>query len=379
MLHAKCIAVFIILLISNVTNASEATLRDKIGQMLIIGFNGKFFNGLSPVAQAIAQDNIGGVILFDYNSETQAYDKNIESPAQVKKLNKNLQQFALNMNKVRHRALLPLLISVDYEGGHVNRLHPRYGFPEIPSPQLVGQNSLDLAYETAELMAETMLYSGFNLNFAPGLDVNVNPDNPIIGKKERSFSADPNLVADYGQVYSNEFMSNKIHCAYKHFPGHGSSTTDSHLGFVDITDTWTYQELIPFSQLIAQPNHCDMVMVAHVVNRKLDDSGLPATLSKNMITGLLRDNLNFDGVVITDDMQMKAITDYYGLATALTLTINAGSDMVIFGNQLEQYQNPKELINLIESKVHTGEISEARINEAYNRIVKMKRFGKVGS
>lgn len=355
-------------------NAAQPGLRDKIGQMLIVGFNGKTFSSLLPVAHAIEHDNIGGVILFDYNPETKTFDKNIESPVQVKKLNKNLQQFALNMNKAHHRALLPLLISVDYEGGKVNRLHPRYGFPEIPSPQVVGQDTLDAANDTAQLMRDTLLFTGFNLNFSPGLDVNVNPDNPIIGKKERSFSADPGVVADYGQVYSSQFMKNKIHCSYKHFPGHGSSTADSHLGFVDITDTWTDQELIPFSQLLSLPDHCDMVMVAHVVNRKLDGSGLPATLSKNMITGLLKEQLHFKGVVITDDMQMKAITDYYGLSMALTLAINAGSDMLIFGNQLEQFQDPKELINIIESKVRTGEISEQRINDAYKRIVRMKRF-----
>ena len=356
--------------------AVEPSLRDKIGQMLIIGFEGKTFSTSMPVATAIKEDNIGGVILFDYNPKTQTYDKNIENPAQIKKLNKDLQQFTLVMNKAHHRSILPLLISVDYEGGHVNRLHPRYGFPEIPSPQSVGQNSLNSAVEIAQLMADTLQSSGFNLNYAPGVDVNVNPENPIIGMLERSFSPYAEVVNEFGKVYAAQFIKNKIHCAYKHFPGHGSSTSDSHLGFVDITDTWTDQELLPFSQFTTNEPHCDIVMVAHVVNRKLDILGLPATLSKNMITGLLRQNLSFEGVVITDDMQMKAITDYYGLETALTLSINAGTDMLIFGNQLEQYQDPKQLIDIIEGKVRSGEIDEQRINEAYKRIVKMKRFKK---
>ncbi|HAT9037692.1 TPA: glycoside hydrolase family 3 protein, partial [Legionella pneumophila subsp. pneumophila] len=187
-------------------------------------------------------------------------------------------------------------------------------------------------------------------------------------------SSIPEIVTQYAQLYTEQFIKHQIHCSYKHFPGHGSSLSDSHLGFVDISDTWSEQELIPFLQLLSQPNHCDMVMIAHIVNRKLDMTGLPASLSYQIINGLLRRDLKFDGVVITDDMQMKAITNYYGLETAVTLSINAGADMLIFGNQLvEKFQDSTEIIDMIEQKVRSGEISEQRINEAYQRIVKMKR------
>jgi beta-N-acetylhexosaminidase len=355
-------------------NAAEPNLRDKIGQMLIIGFQGKAIDESSPIAQSIDQDNIGGVILFDFNQQSQTFDKNIESPEQVKQLNQQLQNITQKANKIHHRIDLPLFISVDYEGGIVNRLHPRYGFPDILSPKQIGQNSVGNANLSAALMAKTLSSAGFNLNFFPELDVDVNPENPIIGKKERSFSKDPEVVTQFARIYSNQFIDNKIHCTYKHFPGHGSSIADSHLGFVDVTDTWNEHELIPFLKLLAQPKHCDMVMVAHIVNRKLDATGVPATLSYSMITGLLRHDLQFDGVVITDDMQMKAIADYYGLATAVTLSINAGTDMLIFGNQLgDKFQDPKELIDIIEKKVLSGEISEQRINEAYQRIVTMKQ------
>jgi len=353
--------------------AGEPSLREKIGQMLIMGFPGKIANKSSLVARFIDDDNIGGVILFDYNTQSQTFDKNIESPEQVIELNKQLQSIARKANRAHNRPQLPLLISLDYEGGKVNRLHPRYGFPAIPSAKEVGKGGFDEANNVANLMSATLKSSGFNLDFAPVLDVDVNPDNPIIGKLGRSFSADPNSVTQYGQIYSNQFLDQQIECAYKHFPGHGSSLTDSHLGFVDITNTWTVKELTPFLQLLSQNKHCGMVMVAHVVNRNLDASGLPATLSSSMISGLLRHDLQFDGVVITDDMQMKAIADYYGLSTALTLAINAGADMFIFGNQLvEKAQDPKDLIDLIEQKVHSGEISETRIDEAYRRIIKMK-------
>lgn len=353
--------------------ADEPSLREKIGQMLIMGFNGKAVNDSSLVAHYIDEDNIGGVILFDYNFQSQTFDKNIESPEQVASLNKQLQTLTSNANNKHQRPQLPLLISVDYEGGVVNRLHSRYGFPAIPSAKKVAQEGFEKANEVAALMANTLNNSGFNLDFAPVLDVDVNPDNPIIGKLERSFSADPNSVSQYGQIYTNNFLNKKVECAYKHFPGHGSSVSDSHLGFVDISNTWSAKELTPFLELLSQPQHCGMVMIAHVVNRNLDASGLPATLSASMISGLLRHDLQFDGVVITDDMQMKAIADYYGLSSALSLAINAGADMFIFGNQLaDKEQSPKELIDIIEEKVHSGEIPEQRINEAYQRIMKMK-------
>lgn len=364
---------FFLILITISFHATAVSLRDKIGQMLIIGFHGKVIDEKSPIAQSIEQDNIGGVILFDFNQQSQTFDKNIENPKQVKELNNQLQKITQIANRKHRRDNLPLLISVDYEGGEVNRLHPRYGFPEMPSAKDVGSMPLELANSSAELMANTLKSAGFNLNFFPELDVNVNPDNPIIGKKGRSFSSVPEVVTQYAQLYTQQFIKHQIQCSYKHFPGHGSSLSDSHLGFVDVSDTWSERELIPFLQMLSQPNHCNMVMIAHIVNRKLDTTGLPASLSYHVINGLLRHDLKFDGVVVTDDMQMKAITNYYGLDTAVTLSINAGADMLIFGNQLvEKLQGSKEIIDMIEQKVQSGEISEHRIDEAYQRIVKMK-------
>lgn len=364
---------FFLILITISFHATAVSLRDKIGQMLIMGFHGKVIDEKSPIAQSIEQDNIGGVILFDFNQQSQTFDKNIENPKQVKELNNQLQKITQIANRKHRRDNLPLLISVDYEGGEVNRLHPRYGFPEMPSAKDVGSMPLELANSSAELMANTLKSAGFNLNFFPELDVNVNSDNPIIGKKNRSFSSVPEVVTQYAQLYTQQFIKHQIQCSYKHFPGHGSSLSDSHLGFVDVSDTWSERELIPFLQMLSQPNHCNMVMIAHIVNRKLDTTGLPASLSYHVINGLLRHDLKFDGVVVTDDMQMKAITNYYGLDTAVTLSINAGADMLIFGNQLvEKLQGSKEIIDMIEQKVQSGEISEHRIDEAYQRIVKMK-------
>lgn len=356
-------------------HATPLSLREKIGQMLIIGFEESHINAQSPIVKIIEEDNIGGVILFD-SDRTKQSDKNIESPDQVRQLNAYLQSANQQAQQQRHQKPLPLLISVDYEGGaRGTRLNPSRGFPQTFSAATVSQMDDDQIKVIANGMAGTLKDVGFNLNFAPIVDVNVNPDCPIIGKLGRSFSADPNVVAHDAKIYSQAYLNRKIQCAYKHFPGHGSATGDSHLGFVDVTDTWQPKELEPYVQLLGQDESCNMVMTAHLVNRQLDESGLPATLSHKILTDLLRNKLHFNGVIVTDDMQMKAISDNYSLEQALTLAINAGADMVIFGNQLtDKPQDPKEIINIIEAKVHSGEISQQRIDDAYQHIQTMKEM-----
>lgn len=366
--------ILVSLLFGEIVMADEISLREKIGQMLIMGFEGKEVNDHSAIVQSIQNENIGGVILFDYNYQTQQFDKNIESPAQVTQLNTRLQQYAQIGNQTHHRPLLPLLISVDYEGGRVDRLKAQYGFPETVSAATVGTMNESQANTVAQQMALTLKAAGFNLNFAPVVDVNVNPDNPIMGKLDRSFSNDPSIVSFYAQLYAENFLSHGVQCAYKHFPGHGSSTTDSHLGFVDVTDSWQSYELQPYSSLSSATSACGMIMTAHVVNRQLDETGLPATLSYEMLTKVLREQLQFDGVIITDDMQMKAITDHYGLERSVRLAINAGADMLIFGNQLsEQPQSATFLVDMIETGVQSGLIRQERIDEAYRRIVALKQ------
>ncbi|RMX21711.1 glycoside hydrolase family 3 protein [Legionella jordanis] len=357
-----------------VIQAENISLHDKIGQLLIIGFEGKEINHESPVVQAIERSNIGGVILFDYNYRTQTFDKNIANPEQVKKLNKDLQNSTRAANQKHKRPHLPLIISVDYEGGSVNRLSSDYGFPKIPAAADVGQLTAEAANDVAATMSATLQEANFNLDFAPDVDVNVNPDNPIIGLLGRSFSANPILVGLYGGIYSQNFLQNSIQCAYKHFPGHGSSNSDSHLGFVDVTDSWQDYELDPYRLLLNSEQACGMLMTAHIVNRNLDASGLPATLSHRVLTDILRGDLQFKGVIITDDMQMKAISEHYGLESAVTLALNAGADMLLFGNQLSDTpQDPEEIIELIAAKVKSGEIAESRINDAYEHVLTFKK------
>ena len=348
------------------SHTNTVSLRDKIGQMLLMGFDGLSVTEEAKVAKWIKEDKIGGVILFDVDVNTKSA-RNIESPLQVKNLNHSLQELNSAVSK------LPLLIAVDYEGGFVNRLKEKYGFPKTYSAAELESLGFEEAQKAAFEMALTLKESGFNLNFAPLVDVNVNPENPIIGKIERSFSENEFTVTEFAKIYAKQFSEQGILCSYKHFPGHGSSRGDSHLGFVDVSDTFEMRELVPYELLLKENNLCNMIMTAHVVNRQLDATGLPATLSNTILTDLLRKRLNFKGVIITDDMDMKAIADHYDLPKALELALNAGADMFIFGNNLgAAHREPKELIDLIEAKVKSGAVARETINKAYERIVEFK-------
>ncbi len=354
-------------------SVNEVTLKEKIGQMLIVGFKGTELDGKEAIVQSILAQEVGGVILFDYDYPTKTFNHNIKNPEQLKKLTQQLQYFAEQAAKAHSNNLSPLLVGIDYEGGEVNRLKETYGFPKTLSAAELGQGSYEQAALHAYDMANTLREAGINLNFAPVVDVNVNPNNPIIGKLNRCFSADPQKIADFAAIFAKAYQACGILCAYKHFPGHGSSTGDTHVGFVDVTQTWKEYELDPYKALLNQLHNCDIIMTAHVVHCGLDSRGYPATISTAIIQDLLRNKLNYDGVVVTDDMQMKAIADNYGLQEAVRLSINAGADMLVFGNQLSATpQDPKEIVNIIYDDVLSGRISENRINEAFQRAMRLK-------
>lgn len=350
-------------------------LKIKIGQMLIIGFNGMTILPDDAIAKAILAQEIGGVVLFDYDFKTKTFEHNIKNPQQLKELTASLQNYARDAARLHHNTLVPLLIGVDYEGGNVNRLKERYGFPKTFSAAEIGAMNENAAKIAAQQMAETLKAAGINLNFAPVLDVNVNPDNPIIAKLGRSFSTSAKKVAVYASIFAQTYAEYGIACAFKHFPGHGSSTGDTHAGFVDVTQTWVRDELLPYQELLNSQSlsACPMVMTAHVVHRGLDEAGNPASLSYEMTTKLLRNQLKFSGVIVTDDLQMKAITTQYGVHEAVRMAVNAGADILLFGNQLvDRMQDPKEIVEMIYQDVMDGKIAQSRIEESFERIVKLK-------
>ncbi|MCA1744025.1 MAG: glycoside hydrolase family 3, partial [Desulfovibrionales bacterium] len=317
----------------------------------------------SHIVRDITELNIGGVILFDYDVEKKKFERNVRSPEQLEKLVDDLSQLSTDV---------PLLVAIDQEGGRVSRLKEKYGFKKSVSQAYLGEvDDITItgsyALETAQVLSEL----GINLNFAPVVDLNTNPDNPVIGKLDRSFSNDPQVVVRHSWEVMNAHRVFNVLTAIKHFPGHGSSREDSHLGFVDVTETWDMIELEPFRELISDPG-CDMVMTAHIFNAHLDPDW-PATMSKKIIGGILRGQLGYDGVVVSDDMQMKAIREHYSLELALEKSIMAGVDIIIFGNNLVYEEGiAGRSIEIIKSLVDQGRITHERINESYERIEALK-------
>ena len=355
---------------------NEVVMKEKIAQMIILGFDGFYLEPGSPIDTAIQNRQIGGVVLFDYDQRKQAYERNIKDPQQVKKLIQDLQTSAQAADSKRANNLdsaLPLLVSVDYEGGKVNRLSENYGYPKTVSAKQFAQMPLNEQTAMANTMAATLNDAGFNLNFAPVVDLEY-PGGFIAGK-ERCFSSDPAQVTKDAGLMARTYSKAGIASSLKHFPGHGSATGDTHMGFVDVTDTWQPKELEPYQALLQDPSIHPVIMTAHVVNRQLDPSDLPATLSHTILQGLLRDKMGYNGVIITDDMQMGAIAKMYSQRDALTLAINAGADMMIIANQQpDEWESPETIIDLIYQQVQAGAIPAERIQQSYERIMKLKQW-----
>ncbi|MBO6523807.1 MAG: glycoside hydrolase family 3 protein [Balneolaceae bacterium] len=335
----------------------------ELGQLLVIGFRGTEINPESDITKDIKELNIGGVVLFDYDVESKSYGRNIESDDQLLKLASSLVAYSST----------PPIISIDQEGGQVARLKPSLGFPKTVSAQYLGEiDNEDSTRFYARRTAQEFMVVGVNTNFAPVLDVNTNPKNPVIARYERSYSSNPKKVAEHAGYVIDEFDVEGILTVLKHFPGHGSSTTDSHLGVTDVTDTWTEDELIPYKILFEEKN-INAVMTAHIYNANIDPDW-PATLSPATINGLLRDSLGFEGVVFSDDMQMDAIRSEYGLETAIEQSLNAGVDILMFGNNLVYEEDiAQTAIDIIQKLIAEGKVSEETIQASLDRVAKLKK------
>lgn len=355
--------IFGICLAAGLAHGAEETLDRKIGQMLMVGFRGTELQPDAFILEAIRRHHLGGVILFDYDVQQKRPERNITSPRQLQNLIRTLQQ----------AAKVPLLIAVDQEGGRVARLKEKYGFPATPSHRELGQRD-DPARTAAEAgrIAATLADVGITVNFAPVVDLCSNPDNPVIARLGRCFSQQPAKVTRHALAYIRAHQQAGVATVLKHFPGHGSSRDDSHLGFTDVTATWAPDELQPYADLIAA-DAVSAVMTAHVFNAGVDPDH-PATLSAATITGMLREQLGFDGVVFSDDLQMAAISEHYGLEQAVRLALLAGVDILLFGNNLNYDPEivPK-VVKIIRELVAAEEISKERIDESCRRIKALKK------
>lgn len=339
------------------------TLEQQIGQLLVVGFRGSELAADHWVIEAVRRGTLGGVILFDKDLQQPDFPRNITSSLQLKNLTRQLQQAADQ----------PLLIAVDQEGGQVVRLHSADGFPQTSSHMQLGRRN-DLAATTAaaQTIAATLAAHGINLNLGPVIDLCSNPGNPVIYRYQRCFSADPQIVTAHAAAWIRAHRRYNVLTALKHFPGHGSSLMDSHLGFSDISATWSSTELIPYRQLIDQ-GLADMVMTAHVFNHNLDAND-PATLSPQILQGLLRQQLGFEGPILSDDLQMAAIRDNYSFAESIKAALNAGVDLLLFGNNLVYDEKIVERsIRVIKGLIAAGELNAEQVQRSYRRLQQFKQ------
>lgn len=343
-------------------------LDEKIGQLIMVGFRGTSVSDTSAICQQIRDYHLGGVIIFEYDVPGQFRPRNIASQEQLKKMNEDLRQHGRG----------DLLIAVDEEGGRVSRLRPDYGYPVALSPQRIGQiGDLDTTRAWASTIANKVKSAGINVNYAPVVDVNVNPECPVIGAIERSISADPDSVVMHAEILINQHREQGIISSLKHFPGHGSAASDSHEGFTDVTDTWLDLELEPYRQLIADST-VDAIMTAHVFNSNWDT--VPATLSKNVISGVLRNELGYDGIVMSDDMQMGAVSEHYGFEKGIEMALNAGVDILLLSNNSATVDYDDRLgekaFKIVKKLVEEGKVPQERIEESYERVMALKsKFG----
>jgi beta-N-acetylhexosaminidase len=339
-------------------------LRQRIARLLVVGFRGLELVPADPIARAIAEDGLGGVILFD-RDRTTGGARNIKSPAQVRNLVAGLYGQAGDRE---------LIVAIDQEGGLVTRLSPKDGFPAVASEAAIGAQTEAEVTSWAQGIAATLISMSINLNLAPVVDLNVDPTNPAIGALDRAFSADAAIVARDAAIEVAAHRAQGVRTALKHFPGLGSASKNTDFGVADVTATWQDRELNPYRELLEQ-DLVDIVMAAHVVNGQIDPIA-PAALSRATVTDLLRAQLGWSGVVMTDDLGAAAITQAFGFEDAIGLALNAGNDLLLFANQ--QAYDPDlatHAIDAVEALVEQGTVAEARIDEAFRRVTGL--FGAI--
>ena len=343
---------------------SDSLLRRYAAGMLMVGFKGDSVTEDCDAARYVRDLKVGAIVLFDIDLTGSATigSRNITSKERLTTMTAQLKAWAD----------YPLLIATDQEGGKVARLKPQYGFlPTVTAEYLGTVDKEDTTRYYVSRLAREMAEAGVNVNLAPVVDV-LNHDCAAVGHFLRSFSTDTRAIARHAGWFIDECHREGVLCTLKHFPGHGNAIDDSHYGFVDVTNGWHPEELEPFKSLI-DDGKADLIMTAHLFNRNIDDE-YPATLSSKTINGLLRGQMGFDGVVVTDDLYMQAIIDQYSIATALELAINAGADLICVGNNINTGYEPERpfvLVDMIVNSAKQGRIPWQRLQESHDRVLRL--------
>jgi beta-N-acetylhexosaminidase len=332
---------------------------------LLVGFSGTEAAGNLQLEQLLCATRVGGALVFG---------RNVVDPAQVARLTRGMREMG------RACTGQPLLVGVDAEGGRVMRLSPAAGYAPTRSHRELGEtNDVAETEREARRIGRMLREAGIDWNLGPVVDVGFNPDNPVIVANGRSFGRDPAVVTAHARAWVRGMHAEGVLTALKHFPGHGSSFTDSHHGFVDVTDTADPAvELAPYRALLAE-GLVDSVMTAHVFNRELDRRH-PATLSRATVDRLLRAYLGFAGLVVSDDLRMGAIDDRYGLERAAVLALDAGVDLLLIADdRLPDGHSAAEVaLRAIRRALRRGRLDPARIERALRRVRDFKARVELG-
>jgi beta-N-acetylhexosaminidase len=345
--------------------AMAQSLEQMAGQMIVVGFKGDDAGDASvkAVRDEIAAGTLGGVMYLK---------PNVKSLSAVKAMNAAFRAASPE---------LPPFLTLDQEGGAVERLTSAVGFEELPNAQTIAANDSPAQAEaTYATMAKAIADEGFTVNFGPVADLNVNPNNQIIAKYGRSFGKSAETVAAYDDAFIKAHHDAGLLTALKHFPGHGSSTADSHEGFVDISKSWSPSELGPYKTLFAG-GYDDFVMVGHLYHKDYAGSGkvkLPASLSPEWIGGVLRGQLKFAGVVISDDLEMGAIRKQFDLHDTVVSAVNAGVDVLLFSNTAAYTPDLADKVRgILVAEADADPAFKQKIEASYARIAAMKaRIGR---
>jgi beta-N-acetylhexosaminidase len=367
--RAPLAALFLVLIVEGCAaiSSSDGAARKPpplpLGELLLVGFGGTQVEGNDEVRSLVCDMKVGGLILFERDARS-GDTRNISSPEQVRQLTSDLQTLALQCTGRR------LLIAADNEGGAVMRLSTRLGYLPTPPPQALGDagDPAATALESRR-MGATLREAGINWNLAPVVDVAVNPLNPAVVTLGRTFSSDPQQVIIQARAFIQGMHEAGVLTSLKHFPGHGSSRTDSHHGFVDVTDTADLKiELAPYRALIKE-GVADSVMTAHVFNRGLDPWN-PATLSRFTIKRYLRGKLGYKGLVVSDDLLMGAIRQQYGVEEASILALQASVDMLLISQNQGRVERgaAERVIAAIRSATTDGRLSAKALAISIQRV-----------
>ena len=338
-------------------------LDTMLGQMVFVGFKGMDVGDpeMAAFLDSLSKGHVGGVILFEPDFITQK-PRNITSVQQVAALAADLQE----------RSPTPLFVAVDQEGGTVQRFREQHGMTQMPSARVMGRDKPEHTLQWALTVGRELRAAGINVNFAPVLDVDINPQSKGLGVRERPFSPHAEQVIAHAAAFAEGMHTSGIVVVYKHFPGQGSATADTHFGTSDITNTCSPVELEPYKALFRR-DFPAMVLTSSMLHRGFDAT-YPCSLAPAVVQGLLRKELGWQGVTLSGDIQMQAVSDRFDLDEALLLALKAGQDIPLVPNNMSYHPDMAEKIfQRLRHLVNSGAISRQQVESSYQRIMALKQ------